>query len=61
MHCLPCTLFSTGNARNKVYNLWITTTPVNASLHVSVFLAILSENTLDIIGRHLNVYFFRVQ
>jgi len=31
------------------------------SQHVSAFLAILSETTLDIIGRHLKVYFFKVQ
>jgi hypothetical protein len=31
------------------------------SQHVSASLAILSETTLDIIGRHLKVYFFEVQ
>ena len=32
-----------------------------ASLNVSAILAILSETTVDIIGRHLKVYFFKVQ
>ena len=31
------------------------------SQHFSAFLAILSETTLDIIGRHLKVYFFKIQ